>query len=203
MPVIFYEDIKPHDSACVWHITETEESLFEGVHLSETEQNSILSLPLLKRRRERIACRNALAFLLKTPFIQVNYGNFGEPLIPNAFVSFSHSGDYAAVALSRDHVVGIDIEKISDKIVNLHSKFVNEYEKEFVDLSNARDITLIWCAKEAIYKLFSGNSIDFLHDIKIDTSYQTASLKLAETSFSIKLSHWQVDDMMVVVAVLS
>ena len=202
MPVIFHENINPHDSCCVWHITETEESLFERVHLSETEKKSILSLPLAKRRKERIACRNALAFLLKTPCIQVDYGNFGEPLTSNAFISFSHSGDYAAVTHSNLHRTGIDIEKVSDKILNLHSKFINDYEKDFVDLSNATDITRIWCAKEAIYKLFTGNNIDFLCNITVDKSYQSATLRLAEASFQITLNHWLIDDMIMVVALL-
>ena len=202
MPVIFHENINPHDSCCVWHITETEESLFERVYLSETDKSSILSLPLAKRRKERIACRNALAVLLVSHSIQVSYGKFGEPLTPNVLISFSHSGDYAAVAFSDLYRIGIDIEKISDKILNLHSKFVNDHEKEFVDLSNSKDITRIWCAKEAVYKLFPGDSIDFLCDITIDKSCQTATLKLVDASFQVELNHWLIDDMMMVVALL-
>ena len=200
MPIIFSKKVDPYTSLSVWHINETEEELLKDLQLSKKDLNSILSLRLAKRRKERIACRKALAFLMQTSDIDISYGKSGEPLMEGYHISFSHSGEYAAAIVSKTKKVGIDIERISEKILNLYPKFVNEEELKFLDFKNPKEITQIWSAKEAIYKLSSGKSPDFLHNIFIDKSLHSASLIFSEEKVNIDLVHWAWEGLIIVAA---
>lgn len=200
MPIILSENITPFASFAIWKIEENESDLLRGIRLSPQDRETILSLRLEKRRLERIACRRSLDFLLPADFVNITYGASGEPLSDCGKISFSHSGSYAAAALSHAAPIGIDIEKISSKILHLHSKFVSPKEAETIDLNNPEDITRIWCAKEAIYKLFPGNEIDFIEQIEV-LSQTAARLHLPCQMFEIKLYTYLYEDLMIVAAV--
>ena len=60
--------------------------------------------------------------------------------------------------------VGLDIEQISDKPLKLSSKFIAKNMQKNLSKEKA---TLIWCAKEAIYKWYQKGNIDFITDIKL------------------------------------
>ena len=119
MPLIFKNNIDLDTIVGVWKITETETELWKGLILSETDKNAIFYLPLVKRRLEKIVCRKALASLLKQNEIRIEYGKNGEPFMNGFYISFSHSGEMVAVAASASKPIGIDIEKIRDKIVGI------------------------------------------------------------------------------------
>lgn len=200
MPIILSENITPDASFAIWEIEENESDLLQGVRLSPQDRETILSLRLEKRRLERIACRRSLGFLLPAGSVEITYGASGEPLSDRGKISFSHSGSYAAAALSLVAPIGIDIEKISPKILHLHAKFVSPKEAETIDLNNPEEITRIWSAKEAIYKLFPGNEIDFIEQIEI-LSHTSAHLHLPTQTFEIELYTYLYEDLMIVVAV--
>lgn len=199
MPIAFSEKISPVAALAIWKIKETESELLEQINLSLQDKTAILSLRLEKRRLERIACRRALAFLLNTNTINITYGKSGEPFSPPHHISFSHSGHFAAAAISTSGRIGVDIEKITPKILKLHHKFISEKENTRFNLSDPTEITFIWCAKEAIYKLFPGNSIDFIEDIEILSS-SAATLYISNDRFDIILKRYVFDDYMTVIA---
>lgn len=171
MPVIFFRKKGDDTSFCIWKITETEEQLWQGLRLSDQDKNEIQLLKLPKRRLERLACRKGLSFLLESPEVPVSYGNYGEPLLDSGkkfHISFSHSGEYAAAALSRKGKIGIDIERITPRILELHPRFIRPDEARTANSNNPEEVTFFWCAKEAIYKLFPEYKADFLNDIFIE-----------------------------------
>ena len=192
MPLIFKQNIDSCVTVGVWKINETEIELWEGLLLSETDKNAILSLPLAKRRLERIACRKVLASLLTRNEVIIEYGVNGEPLTEGFHISFSHSGEMIAVAISKQTLVGIDIEKIQDKITALHSKFVSENELTPQELNNRESITRVWTAKEAVYKLFSGAVPDFKEHIFVKSD--RAEVLLLGKTHSVKLFHWKIEE---------
>ncbi len=154
MPLIFKEIIDANVTIGVWKITETEAELRKELILSPKDQETILSTRLLQRRLERIACRRAIASLLGQPEIFITYGEKGEPFLPHCHISFSHTKELVAVAVSAQYPVGVDIEKIQEKILGLHSKFVSEKELTPKEFESSEAITRIWTSKEAVYKLF-------------------------------------------------
>jgi len=192
MPFVFKQNIDSDATVGVWKITETEMELWKGLSLSETDKNAILSLPLAKRRLERIVCRKILASLLQQNEIIIHYGKNGEPLMDGFYISFSHSGEMVAVAVSASNPVGIDIEKIQDKIIALQSKFVAENELTLEEMKNREAITRIWTAKEAVYKLFSGATPDFKEQIFVKSD--KADVFLHDNTHTVNLFHWQIEE---------
>ena len=172
MPVIYKEDIDASLMMEVWNFTESEASLLSQLILKETDRQNILSLPLPKRRLEKLACRCALQDILRNHQMPLqiealSYTSTGAPKLAPLHISFSHSNHYAAVALSPLHSVGIDIEKIGHRLQNSYAHFLNEHEISEIDIHNDRLLNYYMGAKEAIYKAHSIGMIDYHEDIHI------------------------------------
>jgi len=111
--------------------------------------------------------------------------------------SISHCGDYAAAIASKSNRVGIDIEVPSPKVEKIKHKFLHPEELEMVDsrlenesrgLGNTDEVysrtltetaenilpksntklTLLWSAKEAVFKWWSYGSVDFSEMIRVE-----------------------------------
>src|SRR5665213_1188621 len=107
-----------------------------------------------KRSIEKQAARYIIQAVLKDDALEVLYKESGKPyLLSDVSISISHSYDWLVILFSYNGCdIGVDIEKVRDKILNIKDKFLSEQELQ--DLENApieKHITY-WCAKEAIYK---------------------------------------------------
>ena len=72
----------------------------------------------------------------------------------------------AAIAFSDCYITGIDIELKESKILNIQDKFLNKAEKRKNEYqSNIDYLTMIWTAKESIYKALGIKGISFSDDI--------------------------------------
>lgn len=83
--------------------------------------------------------------------------------------SISHCGDYAAVIVSKDHRVGIDIELVTEKVGRIKHKFLSVEEFANIQHStlNTQHLTLLWCCKEAVFKWYGSGGVDFKDDIHL------------------------------------
>lgn len=75
------------------------------------------------------------------------------------FISISHSYEYVGIMFSRTHEIGLDIEKIDERINRVSRKFLNENEQLFAESILSK--TLIWSAKESVYKWYGKKELDF------------------------------------------
>ncbi len=94
------------------------------------------------------------------------YDEYGKPhLINGQHISISHSFQFTTVIVS-DKKVGVDVEKQRSKIKKIASKFtpIEEY-KQLGEEDLIRKLTIVWGAKEALYKLYGKQGLLFLHDI--------------------------------------
>jgi phosphopantetheinyl transferase len=90
--------------------------------------------------------------------------------------SISHCGDFAAAIVSSSNRVGVDVELVSPKIQQVSRKFLNESEETY--LVGWKDIpkvylemqTMIWSAKEAIYKWYGNGEVDFKKHITLNAA---------------------------------
>ena len=176
MPVILKKQINASVSVCLWQILETEAFFIENYTLHSEDLSSIQNIKLESRRLEKWACRAALAELIGQKSIEIAYSSNGQPLSDHGAISFSHTKDLAIVALS-DHPVGADIEKIAPRILNLKHKFMNQQEIKEFNADDPKDVTLIWCAKEAIFKWYEKGELDFSEDMVISKNPLKALLK--------------------------
>lgn len=123
-----------------------------------------------KRKKEWLTTH----FLLENIFhnkTTYSYNNISKPVLVNKTesISISHSQNYATVITSKNKKVGIDIEEITPRIHKIAHKFLHTSEKEYLENETQKTemLYLIWCAKEAIYKL-SDSFLEFDRDIIIE-----------------------------------
>lgn len=88
---------------------------------------------------------------------EIEHDKNGKPLLKGFRISISHTQGFVAVILSKEKVVGVDIEFYSDRVKKIASKFLRKDEK-------AKDLDSLlvhWCGKETVYKLFSEENLKF------------------------------------------
>ena len=79
--------------------------------------------------------------------------------------SISHCGDYAAVIVSEEIRVGIDIELVTPKVDLIKHKFLDEEEMLLVQKNNLQHLTLLWNCKEAVFKWYGNGGLNFKKNI--------------------------------------
>lgn len=191
-----YKSILVNDSTkiLVWEITESLEQLFQEVQLNE---KSILRLNGMKSILHQRAFLSVRKLLQESGYSDFDlfYDGFGKPhLKPNSIhtqpveVSISHSHTFSTIIISNQKV-GIDIEMQREKIIRIAEKFCDA-EFQFLETKNAEEyiqkLTMIWGAKEAIFKIMNMEGISFkdhirVHEFKTDDKKTRATLELENT----------------------
>lgn len=96
--------------------------------------------------------------------------------------AIAHKAPYIFVSASREKKMGVDIEKLSDRIAKLRTKFISDTENSLVhsSISNESDLlyryTQVWSAKEAFvkcmnYSMWEALAGVVLHSITNDRVY--------------------------------
>jgi len=153
----------------IWELTESIDELLGLLKLTGLEVAECEKFTSTKRKLEYLGVRIALKKLLGDDVI-ICYNAEGKPsLSNNKFqISISHSNRWIAVMAHPTRPVGIDIERPSDKIQKLYTRFLSKTEQE--ELSDGKDnrqLQLAWSAKEALYKIIGKEAIDFAHQLRI------------------------------------
>ena len=148
----------------VWKITEPINELMSSLVFTDFSKN----ISSQKRSLELTAVRVLLKSLAKEEKI-IKYTKEGKPyLADNSYnISISHTQGYAAVILSKESKVGIDIEYISNKVKRVRSKFISD--DEYIDENNELiHLLLHWSAKEAMYKAIRMTGVDFRKNLHVE-----------------------------------
>lgn len=167
MPVNEVRQICNNTILGTWVITESWEDLYGAAQLSADELTLFSAFKNDGRKRQWLAYRMLIREMLGEQYVMV-YDDDGRPHIsePWHFVSVSHSKNMAAVLVSRDKAVGIDIEMIHPRIEKVISKFLSADEIKSLDTRNRlQKMFVYWCGKEALYKLDGKGAADFSKQI--------------------------------------
>lgn len=82
-------------------------------------------------------------------------------------IGVSHAGGYAAIILGNEPC-SVDIESFGRDITGVAGKFTSPVEQEALSSIGAESrLTVIWCAKEAMFKLYRESGIDFRRDMRV------------------------------------
>ena len=148
----------------LWKLNLGELDYFE---LDEYDSNLIKSKKNELVREQFLAVRKTLQ--LEDPSYKIRYDESGKPYINSDLnISISHSKFMAAIVFSEHNKAGIDIEHKENKIVNVQNKFLNDSEKlENEYQSNVDYLTMIWTAKESIYKALGIKGVSFSENITV------------------------------------
>ncbi len=169
MPLYKTITVDQNTNVLIWKIEESYEALCEGIELTQHCQNRVDGMKSDLHRRGFMSVRHLLSILGYTDH-DLFYDEFGKPHLKDGKqISISHSFEFAGIIIS-DNLVGIDIEKQREKIHKIANKFINPGEEAYLEPSNqerTRALTVIWCAKESLYKLFATAGLSFKQHIYI------------------------------------
>ncbi|GAA4294587.1 4'-phosphopantetheinyl transferase family protein [Aestuariibaculum suncheonense] len=159
-----YKTITPNSQTTVkiWKITESFDDLLQGLALKPESLNRVLAMKSEMHQRGFLSVRHLLKAFGYTDS-DLFYDENGKPHLKDGKqISITHSFQFSAVIVS-DGIIGIDIEKQRDKIQVIAHKFI-DYEYNYLD-ENSEDyinkLTIIWCVKESLYKLFATPGLSF------------------------------------------
>jgi len=151
----------------IWKIEETFEELRNGLVLTE---NSISRLSGMKSQLHQKGFLSVRHLLKHAGYEDANlyYNEYGRPFLnDDKHISITHSFEFAAVLIS-DLEAGVDIEKNREKIVNIQHRFVNTEVDSLSDEDLVKQLTVIWGAKESMYKTYPYGGLSFHNHIGID-----------------------------------
>ena len=134
-----------------------------------SEEKKILKLKKSNILREQFLATRKVLALINSDY-EITYNNYGKPLLNSKYnISISHSHEIAAIAISDNSKIGLDIQLKESKIFNIQNKFLNKSEKSNIGDDPTVDIlTMVWVSKESIYKAIGLKGISFSENIKID-----------------------------------
>ena len=190
MPLYSVQRLSPTAVLGLWHLTETPDALWAALPNAAAYEPLRPATADARREAQWLAGRrlaHALFGELPTPLSPetlVQNDATGRPWLPGApagtVVSLSHSGEWAAAVLAQGGRAGVDVELVRDKAQRLAKKFLAEDEwahARAVAAESAANThyTLLWSAKEALYKLAAQRGIIFreqllLHEFSPATS---------------------------------
>jgi 4'-phosphopantetheinyl transferase EntD len=169
LPIFFSHSIDQHSRLAIWHITEPEDFFLEKVPLSR-------SITHPHKRLQHLAGRYLLQYLFPDlPIHLIQIADTRKPYLASEshHFSISHCGDYAAAIVSTSSRVGVDIEHHSERIRRIQHKFLNDHELQLEEKLGEFFPTIIWSAKESMFKWYSLGEVDFQEHLQIREVIET------------------------------
>jgi len=183
MPLYKTITVNEETSLAIWKVEESEDDLWKGIELTTHCQNRFSGMKSEFHRKAFLSIRHLLAkFGYKDS--DVVYDENGKPHLRDGnFISITHSRNFTAIIVSTCEEVGVDIEMQRDKILRIAHKFTpfEEYRTLANTAAIIRKLTIVWGAKESLYKIYGHKGVSFLHhinvqDFKFDANYTTAQI---------------------------
>ena len=164
-----YKTIKPNPvtTVYVWKIEESYQELMQEIRLNQRSLDRINGMKSELHQRGFLSVRHLLKIAGYTDF-DLYYNNYGKPLLKDGMhISITHSYNFSAIIVSSSEV-GIDIEKNREKITNIQDKFVNTEYDSLSDEDLVKQLTVVWGAKESMYKMYPHGGLSFKNHIAIN-----------------------------------
>ncbi len=166
MPVIVQKSISNNISLSIWSIEESLDFFLSNLRLTKNCEQRLDKLKSDEMKKQFLAVRKLIQ-LNGISLDSLSYSSEGIPFLNNEKnISISHTKGFSAIAIS-PKPVGIDIQDFRDKILSISKKFINSNERDLIDPSSIKELTLVWCIKEATYKVHRKPGLDFKDEIKI------------------------------------
>jgi len=162
MPLYKSIAVNSHTTVKIWKIDEPFEDLIRPLELTKESQDRVDGMKSSIHQRGFLSVRHLLREFGYTDK-ELYYNSDGKPhLSDGRHISITHSFIFSAVVIS-DGEVGIDIEKQREKIKIVAEKFIG-YEEQYLtdeDRDLIKKLTIIWCAKESLFKIYEPPGLSF------------------------------------------
>lgn len=170
MPLYKKINVNSFTKVLIWKINETLEEISDGVQLTDSSQQRVNSMKSEIHQKGFLSIRHLLEELGYSDN-DLHYDEYGKPHLNDGnYISITHSFTFSAVVFSEKNPVGIDIEMQRDKIVKIAHKFTPFEEYKTIANHDAlvSKLTIVWGAKESLYKIYGKKKLLFLHHIYIE-----------------------------------
>ena len=195
-----YKSINANDftKVLIWKIEESLDDLIQVISLTENSQNRLYSMKSELHQRGFVSIRHLLKEVGYSDFDLI-YDEHGKPHLKDGnYISITHSFTFTAIVISTKTPVGIDIEKQRDKIVKIAHKFtpIEEYKTIANHEALVSKLTIVWGAKESLYKIYGKKKLLFLHhiyikDFSLDNCLTTGEIKYEGNSSQFKIHYFE------------
>ncbi len=193
MPLYKTITVNPSTKVLIWKIEESFKTLTEDVVLTQISENRVAGMRSELHRRGFISIRHLLASEGYSDH-DLFYDENGKPHLKDGkHISITHSFNFSAIIIS-DIEVGIDVEKKREKILKIAHKFTNfeEYQKLIHKDVIIRKLTVVWCAKESLYKSFNRVGLTFLNHIYVEDFSLYHNETTAKVDFEDKIEGYHI-----------
>lgn len=208
MSLILRQSISPSAEFGLLEISSLPVSdLVENLITDPKEKSEILSLKNEIRIKEILGTKSLIRELLGKE-AQLFYDANGKPHLINSdlHISFSHSCDYIAAIVEKNHSTGIDIQKITPKILRIKEKFLSKRELDEIDEKPdlLEILHVLWGAKECMFKEHGEGNIIFSEQMYVfpfdynNNGEIRASLKIKNKIKSFNLDYKKINSYMLV-----
>jgi len=177
----------------IWKIEESYNELMDGITLTDKSAARVNNMKSELHQRGFLSIRHLLASEGYTDH-DLYYDENGKSHLTNDLkISITHSFIFSAIIIS-DIEVGIDVEKKREKILRIAHKFttIEDYQKLNHQDIIIRKLTIVWCAKESLYKSFNRVGLTFLNHIYVDDFSLYYNETTAEVDFEDKKESYSV-----------
>jgi 4'-phosphopantetheinyl transferase len=179
----------------IWKIEESIDELKNGISLTEKSTMRLGSMKSELHQKGFLSIRHLLKEVGLTD-ADLHYDEFGKPhLDAGRYISISHSFSFTAIIFSYENSVGIDIEKQREKILKIAHKFtpIEEYKTIANVDALISKLTIVWGAKESLYKIYGKKKLLFLHHIYVDDFNFDNHKTTGEIRFNGKVSSYNIE----------
>ncbi|APU67885.1 4'-phosphopantetheinyl transferase family protein [Christiangramia flava] len=168
MPLFKTITVDQDTKVLIWKVEEPYEWLAKGIELTDHCRKRVEGMKSEIHRRGFMSIRHLMAEAGYDDH-DLYYDELGKPHLKDEhYISITHSFNFTAIIISK-HDVGIDIEKQRDKIMKIANKFtpLDEYHTLANEEALIRKLTIVWGAKESVYKLYAQPGLAFLQHINV------------------------------------
>ncbi len=178
----------------IWKIDESLALLSEGITLTQSNTDRLQSMKSELHQRGFLSVRHLLKEVGYTDQ-DLTYDAFGKPHLKDGkHISITHSHHFSGIIISEEVPVGIDIEKLRDKIVKIARKFtpLEEYRTLANHEALIRKLTIVWGAKESLYKIYGKKKLHFLTHIHVEDFLFEATKTTGNIAFEGNSSSYEI-----------
>lgn len=180
MALIFSKNISEQCIITLWKIEEDVNFFLKYLSIKEEDLEICSNATHPMKQLEWLASRTCVKYtvgLLEHNYQGIEKDEHNNPYLSEikGFVSLSHTSDYTVVIVSLVEEVGIDIERISDKLSRVAPKFLSDSEQLFAG-DDLFKMCIYWCAKESLYKWYGKKNLSFKDNIFIQPFEQKPTM---------------------------
>ncbi len=172
MPLILQKAINDQCQLMVWEIQETPDFFKEKLGSLNWQIPEFDTISHPKKQLEWLASRflaKLLAESMGLGYRGLMKDAYNKPFLQDLahHLSISHTLSHVVAAIHLQKSLGVDLEKVTERLHIIKHKFLTESERLNAN-DNLEMLCIYWSAKESLYKLYGKRGVHFQQELQIE-----------------------------------